>query len=107
MGGAARLKPNRLAGKLKEIRLSLGLSQTEMLKRLGFADVLKYHRISNYELGTGEPPLPVLLEYARLVGIWVDVLIDDELDLPTRLPSVSKSEGSKRKSASRSTSRKS
>jgi transcriptional regulator with XRE-family HTH domain len=86
MGGAARIKPKRLAEKLRQILLALGLSQTEMLKRLGFEDQIAYHRISNYELGTGEPPLPVLLRYARLAGVCVDVLIDDELDLPDKLP---------------------
>jgi transcriptional regulator with XRE-family HTH domain len=86
MGAAARLKPKRLAEKLLQVRSALGLSQTEMLKRLGFEGVLTYHRISNYERGTGEPPLPVLLEYARLAGVSTDVLIDDQLDLPARLP---------------------
>ena len=90
MGAAARLKPKRLAKKLQEIRLALGLSQSEMLKRLGFSDVLTYHRISNYELGTGEPPLPVLLEYARIAGVSTDILIDDESDLPAKLPSRAK-----------------
>ena len=86
MGASARMRPKRLAEKLLQIRLALGLSQTEMLKRLGFDEVLSYHRISNYELGTGEPPLVVLLEYARAAGVYVDVLIDDELDLPAKLP---------------------
>jgi transcriptional regulator with XRE-family HTH domain len=86
MGGAARIKPKRLAEKLRGVRLALGLSQTEMLRRLGFEDRIAYHRISNYELGTGEPPLPVLLAYARLAGVSTDVLIDDDLDLPAKLP---------------------
>ena len=86
MGGAARIKPERLAEKLRQVRLALGLSQTEMLKRLGFEDRIAYHRISNYELGTGEPPLPVLLAYAKLAGVSTDVLIDDDLDLPNKLP---------------------
>ncbi len=86
MGAAARLKPKRLAEKLLQIRSALGLSQTEMLRRLGFEGVLSYHRISNYERGTGEPPLPVLLEYAHLAGVSTDVLIDDGLDLPAKLP---------------------
>jgi transcriptional regulator with XRE-family HTH domain len=86
MGGAARIKPKRLAEKLRQIRLALGLSQTEMLKRLGHEDRIAYHRISNYELGTGEPPLPILLAYARLAGVSTDVLIDDALDLPAKLP---------------------
>ena len=90
MGAAARIKPKRLADKLRQVREALGLSQSEMLRRLGFDDVIAYHRISNYELGTGEPPLPVLLAYARLAGISTDVLIDDELDLPAKLPAKSK-----------------
>ena len=90
MGGAARIRPERLPEKLREIRLALGLSQTEMLLRLGYEDRIAYHRISNYELGTGEPPLPVLLAYARLAGVSTDVLIDDELDLPAKLPARAK-----------------
>jgi transcriptional regulator with XRE-family HTH domain len=84
MGAAPRIKPKRLARKLRRIRLSLGLSQNDMLKRLGYDGIIKYHRISNYELGTGEPPLPVLLEYARLAGVSTDVLIDDKQDLPAK-----------------------
>jgi transcriptional regulator with XRE-family HTH domain len=90
MGAAARIKPKHLAGKLRQIRLALGLSQSDMLRRLGYEGVIKYHRISNYELGTGEPPLPVLLEYARLAGVSTDVLIDDSLDLPAKLPARSR-----------------
>ncbi len=61
------------------------MSQNELIRRLGFEGRIAYHRISNYELGTGEPPLPVLLAYARLAGISTDVLIDDEMDLPAKL----------------------
>lgn len=58
-----------------------------MLERLGLADDFVRSRISAYELGNREMPLPVLLKYARLVGISTDVLIDDELDLPKKLAS--------------------
>ena len=85
MGGAARMRPKRLAGKLLQIRLALGLSQSEMLSRLGFEGVITYHRISNYELDTGEPPLIVLLQYARVAGIHMEDLVDDEVDLPAKL----------------------
>jgi transcriptional regulator with XRE-family HTH domain len=83
---AARLTSQRLGEKLRQIRETLGLSQSEMLRRLGFDEVLIYNRISDYELGKREPPFPVLLQYARAVGISTDVLIDDELDLPAKLP---------------------
>lgn len=86
MGKRARMKQERLAEKLLQIRTALGLSQTEMLRRLGFEDVLDYKRISEYELGKNEPPLAVLLRYARAAGICLDTLIDDELDLPAKLP---------------------
>jgi transcriptional regulator with XRE-family HTH domain len=90
MGKRARIKQERLAEKLLQIRLALALSQSEMLRRLGFEDVLDYKRISEYELGKNEPPLAVLLSYARAVNVSTDVLIDDESDLPTKLPAKSK-----------------
>jgi transcriptional regulator with XRE-family HTH domain len=83
----ARLTSQRLGEKLRQIRESLELSQSEMLRRLGFEDVLIYNRISDYELGKREPPLPVLLQYARAAGVCPELLIDDELDLPAGLPS--------------------
>jgi transcriptional regulator with XRE-family HTH domain len=83
--GAPRQKPERLAEKLLQIRMALGLSQDGMLERLGLADEFFRSRISAYELGNREPPLPVLLRYARLVRISTDVLIDDEMDLPEKL----------------------
>ena len=88
MGGKARPKPARLAEKLLQVRIRLGLSQNELIKRLGVE--LTQNRISDYELDMGEPPLPVLLLYARAAGVSTDVLIDDELDLPEKLPAKSK-----------------
>ncbi len=84
MARGARLKPNRLSEKLIQIRMGLGLSQNELIRMLEID--LTQNRISEYETGKGEPPLPVLLRYARLAGISTDVLIDDELDLPAKLP---------------------
>ncbi len=86
MGRKARLKPVRLAEKLLQIRNWLELSQSQMLKQLGFDDVIDYRRISEFELGNTEPPLPVLLEYARLAGVHLEELVDDELDLSENLP---------------------
>jgi transcriptional regulator with XRE-family HTH domain len=86
MGKGIRPKPEHLAEKLRQIRLAFGLSQTEMLKRLGVEDWITYHRISDYELGKNEPPLTILLQYARVAGVYVDILIDDDLDLPEKLP---------------------
>jgi len=87
MGRYVRLRPLRLTEKLLQIRTALGLSQNGMLHQLGLADTLFRSSISSYERGASEPPLPILLQYARLAGICLDVLVDDELDLPKRMPS--------------------
>ena len=97
MGKRARMRPNRLAEKLLQIREALGLSQSEMLWRLGYEAEMVAARISEFELGKNEPPLPVLLAYARAANVIADVLIDDELDLPAKLPSAKKHEGVKRR----------
>ena len=83
MGTNPRQKPKRLAEKLLQIRVGLGLSQNEMIRRLGVE--LTQNRISDYELGNREPSLLILLEYARAAGVSTDVLIDDKVELPARL----------------------
>lgn len=84
MGHSPRPRPARLGEKLLTVRQCLGLSQTQMCKALDLQ--VDYSAISNYELGTREPPLPVLLKYARLAGLSTDLLIDDDLELPEVLP---------------------
>ena len=101
MGSRARPKPKRLSEKLLQIRLALELSQDGMLSRLELDESHFRSAISGYELGTREPPLPILLDYARIANVWMDVLVDDALDLPEHLPSQTKSEGIKRKPAQR------
>lgn len=75
-----RRQPKRLARKLLAIRERLGLSQSEMARRLDLD--IAYTAISAYELGTREPDLITLLRYARAARVSVERLIDDELDLP-------------------------
>ena len=88
MGRNRRPQPLYLSSKLREIRMKLSLTQVEM------ADSLNSKRspvhpgnISEYELGKREPSLLTLLKYAKLAKVSMDVLIDDELDLPEKLPS--------------------
>jgi transcriptional regulator with XRE-family HTH domain len=100
--GAARQRAERLAEKLLQLRLALGLSQTEMLRRLDVEDMIIYNRISDYERGTREPPLPILLRYARVAGVYVEDLIDDDLDLPQNLPGTARHTGIKRNPTPRS-----
>jgi transcriptional regulator with XRE-family HTH domain len=86
MGTRGRPKPARLAEKLLEIRTKLELSQNGMIRRMELTDQLVQAEISAYEHGLREPPLYVLLAYARAAYILVEWLIDDEIDLPDRLP---------------------
>ena len=97
MGRNAKEKPLRLAEKLLQIRVSLKLSQNEFISHLGLPENFKQGSVSGYELGTRIPPLSVLQSYADAAGVWVDVLIRDDLDLPGKLPCHPKSTGVKRK----------
>ncbi len=78
MASRRRPFPRKLAEKLTQIRSDLGLSQGEIASRLG---VDNRASISGYERGEREPPLPVLLAYARLAGASVECLIDDKMNL--------------------------
>jgi transcriptional regulator with XRE-family HTH domain len=91
MGRGSRPKPARLAAKLRQVRTALGLTQQQMFEKLGETRTALYPgHIGLYESGQREPPLPVLLRYARIAGVYVDALIDDEIDLPAYLPAVTK-----------------
>jgi transcriptional regulator with XRE-family HTH domain len=86
MGTKGRPKPARLAEKLLEIRTKLGISQNGMIRQMGLRDELVQAEISAYERGLREPPLTVLLEYARTAHILIEWLIDDTIVLPEKLP---------------------
>lgn len=79
MGPKKRPTPKKLPKKLKLLRQRLGVSQTEMVKKLELGTPYDRTTISSYERGEREPPLPHLLKYAKLAGITVDVIIDDDI----------------------------
>jgi transcriptional regulator with XRE-family HTH domain len=101
MGKAVRERPARLAEKLLHIRKALGLSQNGLIRRMGLEDEIVQADISTYEIDQREPPLKVLLAYARAANVAVEAVIDDDLDLPEYLPSKLKSEGMRRKPATK------
>ena len=78
--GHSRPRPKHLPKKLLQIRLNLGVSQGELVRRLGVQDLIDHTTISKYELDKNEPPLAILLAYARLAEIPVEQLIDDEFE---------------------------
>lgn len=93
MGKAARYIPARLGEKLRQIRNSLGLTQEQMLKHLNLPSEIQQTSISQYERGKIEPPIFVLLRYAEVANVWLEVLLRDGLDLPEKIPSLNKHEG--------------
>lgn len=82
MGRGSREIPAKLGEKLTQIRSYLGVSQDELVREFGLSEKLTRNEISKYERGVREPALLVLLKYARAAGVNVEVLMDDDLELP-------------------------
>jgi transcriptional regulator with XRE-family HTH domain len=69
--------------------MSLGLTQAEMFERLGDTGTSLYvGHIDDYEKDRRVPTLQVALAYARAAGISMEVLVDDDIDLPPKLPKI-------------------
>ncbi|HEV2880695.1 MAG TPA: hypothetical protein VGX24_05250 [Pyrinomonadaceae bacterium] len=64
---------------------------------MGVENEIPFKRISEYELDKTEPILTVLMQYARVAGVHTEALIDDQLDLPDKLPGDVRHEEIKRK----------
>lgn len=58
----------------------MGLSQNEIIEKLGVEETIVRSTISAIERGVREPSYLLLLKYARLGGVSTDVLIDDSLE---------------------------
>lgn len=99
MGRASRRRymPARLGEKFLQIRIALSLTQESMLTRLELPPEITQSNISAYERGTKEPPIFVIMKYAHVANVWIDVLVEDSLDLPSKIPSSSKHIGVRRK----------
>jgi transcriptional regulator with XRE-family HTH domain len=87
MGQSSRPRPKRLASKLRQLRGLLGFTQEQLAQAVVFIESPPQPgHISEYERGRREPSLLFLLAVSRLAGIQMEVLVDDELDLPNKLP---------------------
>jgi DNA-binding XRE family transcriptional regulator len=80
MGRSPRERPQKLPAKLLKIRKRLGMSQTQMSKALDLK--VHYAAISQFEAGTREPSMLIVLRYARLARIPMEAIVDDNLKLP-------------------------
>lgn len=98
MGTKPRQRPEKLGQKLLQIRHGLGLSQSEMLRRLGVERFSSPARISEYESGVREPSLSMLLGYAIVARVHLEYIIDDDFLLPDKFPGNWDYQRSKRKS---------
>lgn len=74
-----RRKPKRLGEKLLAIRIKLEVSQLQLARLLDFDKGVP--RISEYERGTREPDLILLLKYSELAHVSINVLADDNREL--------------------------
>ena len=81
MGTARTLRPNRLGEKLAAIRQHFNLSQNELIRKLGFQNVLLREEISSFERDIRVPPPLVLLAYGKLANTHVENLLDDTLEV--------------------------
>lgn len=79
MAALRQARQKRLAEKLLRIRQWLGLSQPEFVEHLGLQ--IDYTLISMYEHNKRQPPLNVLLAYARIAGLPLEQIVDDNLEL--------------------------
>lgn len=77
-----RAMPKKLGKKLRQIRENLGMSQREIVTALNYKDTpLRASQISQYENGQREPTMMLVLAYARLAEVPMEVLVDDKLRL--------------------------
>ncbi len=94
MGTSRRPRPARLATKLRQIRMNLGLTQQQMFERLGDTGTpLRVGHVGEFETDRRVPTLQVALAYARAAGVSMEVIVDDKLDLPDHIPHIPEADG--------------
>jgi len=72
-----RKSPKKLAGKLRDVRARLGLTQQQVADALG----TDASSISRFERGIRDPSLLELLAYSRLTGVGMEEFVDDKMQL--------------------------
>jgi transcriptional regulator with XRE-family HTH domain len=68
-----RKSPVKLADKLREVRLQLGLTQQQVADRIG----TDASAVSRYERGIREPSLLEIYEFCKLSRVPFESLVDD------------------------------
>lgn len=73
-------RPKYLPEKLLAIRHKLGMSRSQLAKLIVPFDK-GAARISEYERGVRRPNILVLLDYAKIAGVCLDILANDNIEL--------------------------
>lgn len=63
--------------RLKEARLSMGISQRELGRRIGLSEDVVSSRVTRYELGTSEPDFATASKLAKELGVPLAYLLAD------------------------------
>lgn len=86
--GHHRPKTPHLGEKLRKIRKRMGLTQKELVEKLGLEADFDQERISKYERAVLEPPIYVLIAYSDIARISLDLLLRPEYDVPSTIPAL-------------------
>ena len=71
-------KDLQLYGKIQARRKALGLSQEELAQRMG----VSRQSVTKWETGLSAPDLDRLVELADTLGVSLDYLLRDQIDVP-------------------------
>ncbi|MET0754443.1 MAG: helix-turn-helix transcriptional regulator [Pyrinomonadaceae bacterium] len=86
MGRGKAEQPKLIAQKLRQIRLSLGMTQDEMARAIERQGVKIYRAyVGLYEISERVPTVLVIMAYARIANISMETLCDDKMELPEGL----------------------